>query len=93
MKPPRNIPFGQMSSVEILQVLIDGKMPNGTVIEPDIRLCSLATIIPIIKKDNVYNKKVANLLREREPNDSFVVDTDEIGELLEKGEKLLVKPS
>jgi len=92
MDKPRNIFFGQMTRIEVLQVLVDGKMPNGEIIEQATRLESLATIIPLIKRDHAENQKVADILRKEKPSDVtdfFIVETDEVEELIKSGEKLL----
>jgi hypothetical protein len=80
-----------MSRIEVLQTLINGKLtfPTERPIDPKIRLESLATIIPLIKRDYVESQKIADILREDDPNDSFVIDNDEVWELIREGEKLL----
>jgi len=90
MQTPRNIPFGQMTTLECCQCLTAGKMPNGTIIEDKTRGQSLAILIPIIKNGVLYDQEtLENDWIKSHPQDSFVIDLNERISLITKAEKIL----
>jgi uncharacterized protein YeaC (DUF1315 family) len=89
MKLPRNIPFGQMTTTEIFQCLVEGKMPDGTIINQETRKASLARVVPIIKDWVIHDQKtLGNDWINTHPDDSFVIELKERIAMVAKGESI-----
>ena len=88
----RNIPFGEMTLAEILRVLIQGKMPDGTKIDLATRKDSLARVIPMIKEEIAGNNQVINLYEISQRDavfGDFMRYTRELESLVKQAEQII----
>ena len=94
MQTPRDVPFGQMTTLECCQCLVAGKMPNGTIIEDKARRDGLSRIIPIIKNGILGDQEsLGNDWIQCHPQDSFIIDLNERIALITNAENILEKLS
>lgn len=84
---PRDVMFYQMTTIEILQVLVEGKMPNGLVIDDATRACSLVRLIPMVKDMYSIDPNFKSIL---ECNKDWYLEMIEcVEELIKQGEAFL----
>ena len=88
--PRKHVPFGKLTTVECLQVLVRGEMPDGTTIQQATRLRSLASIAQMVRDTWTKDREaIAVKWINRHPNDEWVRYHKELDALLMHGEKLL----
>lgn len=65
MKPVReNVSFGQLTTPEVMQVLVKGEMPNGTTIDLQTRKDGLDRLLPMFIKDWCLGEDEYKLIEE-----------------------------
>jgi hypothetical protein len=89
MNKPRNIPFGQMTTVECMQCLVQGHMPNGTIIDHETAKASLSRLLPMVKDSLHLDYLIGTDWINAHPNDPFVLHIYDMEELIAQAEKIL----
>lgn len=87
--------FQNLSQFQTLQALVNRRLPNGTEIDQQTAVQSLARFAPIVTQVNESNKKILKDLFPIKQDDPFLLEWEkeikEIDRLLDAAEKMFMK--